>query len=392
MKRKRPKKRASGKNESIFTCGAYYARVMKLKKNFLRTAAALASAVLFLSGTVQATPAVSADSAIVMDAACGAVLFEKNADARSLIASTTKIMTGLLVLERCSMDDAVTVPPEAVGIEGSSLYLKAGETLTVEALLYGMMLHSGNDAAVALAIHTCGSEQDFVCAMNERAQELGLRQTHFANPNGLDSEGNYSTARDLACLAAAALENERFRTVVSTKTATFGTRSFANHNKLLWQYPGAIGVKTGYTKAAGRILVSAAEKDGRRLIAVTISAPDDWNDHKKLLDEGFSCFEARTVLCGGDRIGSVPVLDGVQEEVGLTVQEDVSCMLLPQERIELRVLAPRFLCAPVQMGRAGTVQILTGKTVLAEIPIFYEASVEKKPEEPGFWERLFGGK
>ncbi len=364
---------------------------MKLRKKFLRTAAALTAAVLFLTGTVQARPCVSAESAIVMDAG-GTVLGEKNADCRCLIASTTKIMTGLLVCERCNPDAVVTVPPEAVGIEGSSLYLKAGEQLRVEELLYGMMLHSGNDAAVALAIYTAGSVEAFVHSMNERAQQLGLRQTHFANPNGLDSEENYSTARDLAKLSAAALENERFRKVVSTKTASFETRSFSNHNKLLWQYPGAIGVKTGYTKAAGRILVSAAERNGRCLIAVTIAAPDDWNDHKRLLDEGFSHYEERTILKAGERIGSVPVLDGTEEKVGLTVQEDVRGWLLPQEQAELFIDAPQFVYAPVQAEKAGTVRITAGKMLLAQIPVYYAKTVEQIPEKPGLWERLFGGK
>ena len=362
-----------------------------MKKNSLRTAAALAAAVLFLTGTVQAEPEISAKSAIVMDAACGEALYEKNADEKSLIASTTKIMTGILVCERCDPAAVVTVSPEAAGIEGSSLYLKAGERRTVEELLYGMMLHSGNDAAAALAIHAAGSVEGFVCAMNERARELGLQDTHFANPNGLDSGENYSTARDLARLAAAAMENERFRIVVGTKTATFDDRTYVNHNKLLRQYPGAVGVKTGYTKKAGRILVSAAERNGRRLIAVTISAPDDWNDHRKLLDEGFSAYEERAALRAGDQVGSIPILNGTEPTSALTVHEDVSCMLLPEERTELHLCVPELIWAPVQAGQAGTVQIVTGKTVLAEVPVYIDIPVEQKPEEPGFRERLFGG-
>ena len=369
-----------------------YPRVIDLKKNLLRAAAALAAAALLPTGIVQAAPEISAKSAIVMDAAGGSILYEKNADEKSLIASTTKIMTGLLVCEGCNMDTVVTVPPEAAGIEGSSLYLKAGEELSVEALLYGMMLQSGNDAAVALAIHAAGSVEQFVCAMNARARELGLRDTHFANPNGLDSGENYATARDLSRLAAAAMENERFRTVVGTKTATFNGETYVNHNKLLRQYPGAIGVKTGYTKAAGRILVSAAERDGRRLVAVTISAPDDWNDHRKLLDAGFAQFEERTVLHAGEQVGSIPVLNGTQQRALLTVREDVSCVLLPGETAAMRLVTPELIWAPVQTGQAGTVQILTGKTVLAEVPVYIETPVAQKPEEPGFFERLFGGK
>ena len=212
----------------------------------------------------------------------------KNGEQRALIASTTKIMTGLLVCEAGELDRTVTVPDAAVGLEGSSMYLKKDETLTRRDLLYGMMLHSGNDAALTLAISVSGSEAAFVRQMNLRARALGLTQTHFANPHGLDSGENYSTALDLAHLAQAALQNAQLRAVVSTKTAVCAGRTLTNHNKLLWRYDGCIGVKTGYTRHAGRILVSAAERDGRMLIAVTISDPDDWRDHIALLDYGFA--------------------------------------------------------------------------------------------------------
>ncbi len=188
----------------------------------------------------------------------------------------------------------VTVPDAAVGLEGSSMYLKNGETLTRRDLLYGMMLHSGNDAALTLAISVSGGEAAFVRQMNLRARALGLTQTHFANPHGLDSGENYSTALDLAHLAQAALQNAQFRLAVSTKSITCAGRTLTNHNKLLWRYDGCIGVKTGYTRHAGRILVSAAERDGRMLIAVTISDPDDWRDHAALLDYGFAVLGSDT--------------------------------------------------------------------------------------------------
>lgn len=232
-------------------------------------------------------PAVSASSAILVDADTGEVLYEKNADQRSLIASTTKIMTGYLSCLLCDLDDEFTVPPEAVGIEGSSIYLREGETLPVRALLYGALLQSGNDAATALAYAACGSETLFVAEMNRAAALLGLADTHFANPHGLDSGENYSTARDLARLASVALRNKEFAAAVACKTACFGDRYYVNHNKLLWRLDGAIGVKTGYTKAAGRILVSAVQRDGRTLVAVTINAPDDWNDHERLYNAAF---------------------------------------------------------------------------------------------------------
>ena len=268
------------------------------QKTVRQAAAALCAAVFFL-GTASAAqlsppPQVSAKSAALLDGTTGTCLYEKNGDQRALIASTTKIMTGLLVCEAGEPERSVTVPDAAVWVEGSSMYLKSGETLTRRELLYGMMLHSGNDAALTLAISVSGSEAAFVRQMNLRARALGLTQTHFANPHGLDSGENYSTALDLAQLARAALQNEAFRTVVSTKTVSCAGRTLTNHNKLLWRYDGCIGVKTGYTRHAGRILVSAAERDGRQLIAVTISDPDDWRDHAALLDYGFAVLGSDT--------------------------------------------------------------------------------------------------
>lgn len=262
-----------------------------LKKLVLQAAAAVCAAAFALTagGDACAAPMqLSAKCAVLMDAQTGEVLYEKNAGQRALIASTTKIMTGLLVCEQPDLDRTVTVPDCAVGVEGSSMYLKKGEKLTLRALLYGMMLHSGNDAALTLAIAAAGSEAAFVRQMNLRACALGLSDTHFANPHGLDSGENYSTALDLARLARAALENEMFRAVVSTKTIECAGRTLTNHNKLLWRYEGCIGVKTGYTRHAGRILVSAAERGEERLIAVTIADPDDWRDHTALLDHGFA--------------------------------------------------------------------------------------------------------
>ena len=272
-----------------------------VQKTVRKAAAALCAAAFFL-GAVRASraaqlappPQVSAKSAALLDGMTGECLYEKNGDQRALIASTTKIMTGLLVCEAGDLDRTVTVPETAAGTEGSSMYLKSGETLTRRELLYGMMLHSGNDAALTLAISISGSEAAFVRQMNRRACALNLTQTHFANPHGLDSGENYSTALDLARLAQAALQNEQFRTVVSTKTIACAGRTLTNHNKLLWRYDGCIGVKTGYTRHAGRILVSAAERGGRMLIAVTISDPDDWRDHTALLDYGFAVLGSAT--------------------------------------------------------------------------------------------------
>ena len=231
----------------------------------------------------------SAASAILVDAGSGRVLYERNADRKMLIASTTKILTALVVLEHARLTDTITVTGDHM-VEGSSMYLKPGEVVTVEELLYGLMLCSGNDAALALA-DCCGGLDAFVQAMNEKAAALGMKDTSFANPNGLDDENHYSTARDMAVLAAYAAEDPTFRRICSTKTATVGGRSMTNHNKLLRQIEGCIGMKTGYTKAAGRTLVSCAERQGRRLVAVTLCDGNDWADHKTLYEMGFAAYE-----------------------------------------------------------------------------------------------------
>ena len=228
---------------------------------------------------------VSATAAVLMDADMGQVLYEKNGDRQMLIASTTKIMTALVVLEHAAPDDVITVTPDHMA-EGSSMYLRAGETVRVEELLYGLLLCSGNDAALALT-ECAGGLVPFVALMNEKAAALGMAHTSFANPNGLDADGHYSTARDMAVLAAAAVENPTFRRICSSRSVTIGQRTMENHNRLLRQVEGCIGLKTGYTRAAGRTLVSCAERDGCRLVAVTLQDGNDWADHAALYDYGF---------------------------------------------------------------------------------------------------------
>ena len=228
---------------------------------------------------------VSATAAVLLDADTGQVLYEKNGDERMLIASTTKIMTALVVLEQASLDDTITVT-QAHMAEGSSMYLKPGETVRVEELLYGLLLCSGNDAALALADH-CGGLERFVAEMNRKAAELGMTGTSFANPNGLDQEGHYSTARDMARLAACAVKNETLVRLCSTRSVTVGGRTMTNHNRLLRSIDGCIGLKTGYTRAAGRTLVSCVRRKGRTLVAVTLQDGNDWADHAALYEFGF---------------------------------------------------------------------------------------------------------
>ena len=359
-----------------------------MKRLFATTAAALLAAVLLLPLPVQA---VSAQKAYVLDAVSGRVLYEKQPDARSLIASTTKIMTALIVCEQCNVLDRMRIPKEAVGIEGSSMYLREGEVLTLQELLYGLMLSSGNDAAVALAIYCGGTVEGFAELMNDKARVLGLTGTHFENPNGLDSPGHYSTARDLAVLAAYAMENPIFYKTVSAKNVKVGQRYLTNHNKLLWRVEGADGVKTGFTKAAGRILVSSATRGGRRLIAVTINAPDDWNDHTAFLEEGFSRYAQKRIVSAGQTVGTLAVAGGKNGRVAVLAAENFDYALAPEEQPQLALPGPGFVYAPaVEGAEAGYVYVLIQGKAVGKVPVVYGTTIEQMPEEEkSFWQRLF---
>jgi len=360
-----------------------------MKRLFAGTAAVLA-VVLFLSFPVGA---VSAQKAILLDAQTGRVLYEKDADSRSLIASTTKIMTALVVCEHCNVLDRMKIPKEAVGIEGSSMYLKEGEVLSLQELLYGLMLHSGNDAAVALAIYCAGTVEGFAGMMNDKARQLGLTGTHFENPNGLDSPGHYSTARDLAVLTAYAMKNPIFYQTVSTKSVRVGNRSLSNHNKLLWRVEGADGVKTGYTKKAGRILVSSATREGRRLICVTINDGNDWADHAALLEKGFAGYTVRSVLCSGECVGYAAIFGGEEARVPLIATEDFSFPLAADEKVEIVLSGPGFAYAPVVKGKeAGFAYVCIGGETVGKVKLVYGQTVERQAElrKPHFWEKWFG--
>ena len=361
-----------------------------MKRLFAGTAAALLAAVLIFPVKGYA---LSAEKAILADAATGRILYEKNADSRSLIASTTKIMTALVVCEQCNVLDRMRIPKEAVGIEGSSMYMQEGEVLTIQELLYGLMLHSGNDAAVALAIYCGGTVEGFAEMMNDKARQIGMQNSHFENPNGLDAPGHYSTARDLAMLAAYAMQNPIFSKTVSTKNITIGQRYLHNHNKLLWQVEGADGVKTGYTRAAGRILVSSALRDGRRLVAVTINAPDDWHDHAMLLEQGFSGFAHRNILQEGQIIGSLEIAGGDCGHVQLLAAEDFDYALAPDEKVSLLIPGTGFVYAPVTAGAdAGFVHVCVDGKSVGKVPLIYGATIEKTQDtEKSIWDRLIGG-
>ena len=303
-------------------------------------------------------------------------------------------MTALIVCEQCNVLDRMRIPKEAVGIEGSSIYLREGEVLTIQDLLYGLMLHSGNDAAVALAIYCGGTVEGFAQLMNDKARRLGMTGSHFENPNGLDSPGHYSTAKDMAILAAYAMKNPIFAQTVSTKTVKAGNRTLQNHNKLLWRFDGADGVKTGFTKAAGRILVSSATRNGRRLIAVTMNDSNDWYDHTQLLEGGFLRYRVKSIVSKGQSMGMKEIAGGESGYVELLADNNFSYSLAEDAVVEIVLQEPGFVYAPVVRGQeAGFAYACINDAVVGRIPLVYGDTVElAKEQKKPFWERIFGSR
>ncbi len=322
------------------------------------------------AGSTGPEPEVSALAAVVMDENAH-VLYERSAHRMLPIASTTKIMTALVVLERCDTEERVTVPASCCGIEGSSMYLKAGESYTVRELLTGLLLVSGNDAAAALAVHCAGDLPAFSALMNEKARALGMEETHFMNPHGLNEAGHYSTAHDLALLMRAAMANGTYAELSSLRRAEIGGQTLVSHNKLFLRYEACIGGKTGYTKVAGRCLVSCAERDSCRLFCVTLNDPDDWNDHVALYEWAYSRCEERRFDAQSCRC-EIPLLSGAVSRAA--VIPAVERRVLVPEGADLVVTAelPFYVFAPVARGSpAGRLLLRSGERVLAEIPMIY---------------------
>ncbi len=344
--------------------------------------------VFFLYAPVRAEtePDVSAKSAVLIEYHTGKVLYAKNADVRLPMASTTKIMTALLALEEGNPSDMVTISPNAANVEGSSMYLKAGEKLSLSDLLWGLMLSSGNDAAVAIAEHMAGNEADFAKRMTERATELGCTNTCFKNASGLPDDEHYTTALELARITGKSLENVKFREIVSQKSARVAGRTLSNHNKMLFLYEGAIGVKTGYTKKAGRTLVSAANRGGVELIAVTLNAPDDWTDHKNMLDFAFAKMERREICAKGEQIANASVIGGMEKMVPLCFAEDVSIPVLKTDKTDVKPIVEAALTAPVEEGIvAGRAEIYVDSVKMGEVPLLTAESVPET-KSPSLWE------
>ena len=324
---------------------------------------------------------ISAASACLIEAENGSILYSKNATKQMPMASTTKIMTAILALESgISLDKAIKTPKEAVGVEGSSIYLREGEEITFESLIYGLLLCSANDSAVAIAIAVSGSVENFVALMNQKAQKLGLTNTHFTNPHGLYNEEHYTTAIDLAKLMAYCIKNDLFvnisgcykKVVQSDKDLT---RVMINHNRLLNSYDGVIAGKTGYTKMSGRCLVTCAERKGLKLIAVTLNAPNDWQDHTSLFDFGFANYEKVHF----DEISlKIPIISG-KTSYFYAKTSDFS-LFLPQNagEITIQINAPQFVFAQVESGeKLGEVIYKQNGKIIAKIPLISCEKVEK---------------
>lgn len=352
-----------------------------------------------------AGPEVSAQSAVVLTADTGTVLFEKDGHTPRPVASTTKIMTALLALEAAQEqgDPLVDITQEMVAVEGSSMGLQAGDSISLTGLAAGMLLASGNDAANAAALYLDGSLESFAARMNQRAAALGMEDTHFVTPSGLDGEdaqglGHLSTAYDMALLARAALEDQAFRQLCSSPSLAVEFAepvkrvTYTNHNKLLAQYQGCVGVKTGFTKEAGRCLVSAAERDGALLIAVTLNAPNDWEDHTALLDYGFTQVEPYP-LAGGDVRLTVPVVGSPVEVVSLRGSNggEVTLPLGQGAQVERVVRVPKFLYAPVEAGeQVGEICWYLEGQLLGSAPLTAAGAAPLQEKAPSLWERLFG--
>lgn len=340
----------------------------------------------------------SAVSAVLYYPEYGNVLFEKNSASLRSMASTTKIMTSLIALEECAPDRVVEITAEMVNVEGTSSGLRAGDKITLRDLVYCMMLESGNDAANSVAIALGGSFQGFAEIMNKRASEIGMKNTSFVTPSGLDDENHYTTAYDMALLAAEALENREFLGISkeSSKKITFvdsdKSVTLYNHNRLLREYDGCIGIKTGFTKKSGRCLVSAAERNGVTLIAVTLGAGDDWNDHRKMLDYGFSCVDSQSA--DNDFSGySVRVVGGT-ETTAFVESDDVTVNFLKDEGINItrKIYLEKFLYAPVKKGdKIGFAEYYNGDRLIKTVPLTAKnnVAVKEKEESENILDRLF---
>ena len=361
--------------------------------------AVLLAAVFWPAGASAATePKISAKSAVVVNADNGRVLYAKSEHERLAIASTTKVMTSLLTLEAAGADNKiVTVTPEMIRVEGSSMGLRAGDRLTLRDLAAGMLMVSGNDAANSAALSVGGTVEKFASMMNAKAAALGMKDTHFVTPSGLDNDAHYSTAYDMALLTCAALRNGDFSKIVCQQSMQIHfispdvTHYYGNHNRLLRLYKYCTGVKTGFTKKSGRCLISSAEKDGVRLVAVTLNDPDDWDDHENLLDYGFACLTCRALDDSAYRV-SIPIVGGVQENLKVVGTSGENVVIGSEDQMKRTVELPRFVYAPVQSGQVlGRVRYTCAGKTVAQTELVAGEDVPAAPKQKAWFQILWDG-
>ena len=326
-------------------------------------------------------PKPSAKAAVLYEPTTKSFLYTKNADMKLPMASTTKIMTALVAIENFPLDSSIIVADEAIGIEGSSLYLTKSETLTMMDLVTALMLRSANDAAVAIAYAVSGGVDAFAELMNKRCESLGLENTNFKNPHGLDHKEHYTTAKELALIAAEAMNNEVFKSIVSKKSATIesdiATRVVSNHNKLLSLYDGANGIKTGYTKRCGRCLVGSCERDELSFITVTLDAPNDWDDHIALFEYGYSRLQYLKGADVGEFIYKIPIINSNNQYITVS-NNDAFGIIAERNSTELKhyVKLPHFVAAPIKEGDIiGKVVFLLDDEYAGEIDLVAQSEI-----------------
>jgi serine-type D-Ala-D-Ala carboxypeptidase (penicillin-binding protein 5/6) len=354
-------------------------------------------------GSAQEEIEITSQSAVLMDKDSGRILFERHAHVKRPMASITKIMTAILALEMGNLEDVVTVSPLAAVVEGSSIWLEAGEIKTLEELVYGLMLRSGNDAAYAIAEHIGGSVENFALLMTQRARQLGAYNTRFQNPHGLHDDNHYSTAYDMAVLARHALGIEKFRKIIATEEVIISwpghewARILRNQNRLLELYPGGDGIKTGWTTPAGRCFVGSATRDGWQLISVVLNAPSMWEDAMLLLDYGFMHYHRHPVVRQHSYIRQVPLLGGVQENLKVMAADTYSLALSPQEEkfVTYTFSIEEGLQAPIKKGQVvGKLEISLQGERLGDVMLLAGEDVEKAGfffRVSRFIRRLFSG-
>lgn len=326
----------------------------------------------------------TAKSSILMDASTGRVLYSENANEKLPMASTTKIMTALVVLDNKDVNEKIKVKKEYVGIEGSSIYLAEDEEISIRDLLYGLMLRSGNDSATALAYEVGGSIEGFSDLMNKKAKSIGATNSNFVNPHGLTEDNHYSTAYDLAIITREAMKHDEFREISKTKTWTADreeNKHFYNKNKTLWQYEGGNGGKTGFTKVAGRCLVSTANRNGIQLISVVINDSNWFNDCYNMMDYGFENYKSFVIHSKGQFIKSIDLINGGGDKVNVMTKDELIIPLRKEERRNIKIVAklPSELNAPIKQGEnVGYLQVLLDGKLIATTELISKSKVEKK--------------